>query len=260
MLVNSRRLLSMLLVCSVLVPLTIPQLANGQTLTETSTQYSTSNLVTIVHSTIETTATSMLPVRYELTPFGYSYQTGSFSLSQMDTGLVSRSSGWEDYPCLYYDYFLLNATAGHEIRVHFELSEKWQSIDFFILSSSEFRHFGNCGHGNWSWELHTFASSYDFNWPVPESGVYAFLFLSREFYGGSINITAQDYSTTTQSSTEILTTTKTYTLQSYQIALSTLTSMSSQPSTTEYYYAAIILIVILAFTVGFILLRTKRPR
>jgi len=259
-LVNSRRLLNLLLVCSVLIPLALPQLTSGQTVTETSIQYFTSSSATTVYSTIETTSTSTLPIHYELTPSDYSYQTGTFSLNQMDTTLVRISIGWEDFPCLYYDYFLLNATAGHEIRGHFELTERSRSIHFFILSYSQLQHFGNCGNGNWNWDLHTFASSYDLDWVVPKSGVYAFLFLSREFYGGSIQITAQDYSTTLQTSTETLTTTTTYTLQSSQITLSTITSVSPQPPSTEYYSAALILIVILAFTVAFIILRMKRLR
>jgi hypothetical protein len=156
-------------------------------------------------------------MHYESTPFDYNYQTNSFSLNQMDTKPLPMDFDWGDYPCLYYDYFLFNAAAGHEIRGHFDLTEEGRSIHFFILSSSQLRHFGNCGYGNWSWDVHVFASSYDFDWVVPKSGVYVFLFASREFYGGSIYITAQDYSTTLQSSTETFTATTSYTLQSNQI-------------------------------------------
>jgi hypothetical protein len=221
-------------------------------------QYFTSNSVTTVYSTIEAASTITLPMQYELTPFDYSYQTGSFSLNQMDT--IPRDFGLIDYPCLYYDYFLFNATAGHEIHVHFELTENGRSIDFFILSSSQLSNLGYCGYGNWSWDVHTFASSYDLDWVVPKSDVYAFLFLSRGFYGGSIRITAQDYSITLQSSTETSMTTTTYTLQSSQIAFSTLPTLSSQPASTEYYYASFILILIVAFTLAFIIFRMKHHR
>jgi hypothetical protein len=95
---------------------------------------------------------------------------------------------------------------------------------------------------------------------VPKSDRYAFLFLSGGYYGGFISITAEDYSITVQSSTETLMTTATYTLQSNQIALSTLTSSSSEPPPSADYYAALILIVILAVTLGYIMLRVKRRR
>jgi hypothetical protein len=242
------------------MPLTVPQWANGQTVTETSIQYFTSNSVTTFYSAIESTSTSKLPLHYESTPFGYSNQTDSFFLNQMDTIPVRMSFGWEDYPCLYYDYFLFKAAAGHEIRGHFELTETGRSIHFFILSSSQLRHFGNCGNGKWSWDVHVFASSYDFDWIVPKSDAYAFLFLSREFYGSSIHITAQDYSTTLQSSMETFTNATTYTVQSNQIVLSTLTRLSLQPSSMEYYYASFILIVIVALILSFIILRMKRLR
>jgi hypothetical protein len=175
----------------------------------------------------------------------------------MDTIPVMMNFDWEDYPCLYYDYFLFNATAGHEIRGHFELSEKDVRIHFFILSQSQIRNFGNCGNGNWSWEVHAFASSYNFDWMVPESGVYAFMFFSREFYGGSIHLSVQDYNVVSQSLTESFTTSATYTGQSNQIALSTLTSMNTQPSIADYY-PALTVIIILALVVGFVALTIRR--
>jgi len=255
-LVEHRRLISLLLVCSILTLLTVPQRASGQTVTETSIQSLTSTLESTVYSTIQINSTSTLPLRYVSTPYDFSYQTNSFSLYQMDTNPV------QNYPCLYYDSFLFSALAGHEIRGHFQLTEEGTRIHFFILSSSQLRNFGNCGYGNWSWYLHTFASSYDFDWVVPKSAVYVFLFASTQFYGGSIYMTARDYSATPESSTETLTTTATYMLQSSQIALSTLTSVSSQqqPSTENYYYIAIFLIVILIVAGGFLTLKMKRPR
>jgi hypothetical protein len=240
------------------MPFTIPQWANGQTVTETSLQYFTSNVTTTVYSTTETNSTITTSMHYQSTPFDYSYQTNSFSLNQMDT--IPVNFGSEDYPCLYYDYFLFNATAGHEIRGHFELSEKGMSIHFFILSSSQLRQFGNCGNGNWSWYVHAFASSYDFDWIVPKSDLYVFLFLSSGFYGGSIRMTAQDYETTVQTATETFTTTTTYMLQSNQISLSTLTSVSSQQSPTGYVSAALALIVLLVLILIFIIFRMKRSR
>ena len=193
---NLSRLLTLLLACTILIPLATPFTATGQVVTQTSTQYVTSTQVSTLFSTMQTNSTNTTPLRYLTRPFDYNYTTGSFSLNQMDTVPVQTSFEWQDYPCLYYDYFTFNATAGHEIRGHFSLTENGVGIQFIILSQSQLRNFGNCGNGNWDWELHTFASSYNFDWLVPETGVYAFMFFSRGFYGGAILITAQDYTVT----------------------------------------------------------------
>jgi hypothetical protein len=248
----------MLLACSVLIPLAAPGLVNGQTITETSVETFTSTSAATLYSTIESTTTRIMQVHYMLTPFGYNQQTGSFSLGRTDT---IPHYGIADYACLHYDYFLFNATAGHEIRVHLELSQTGRTMQFFVVSPSQLGLFGNCGSGNWGWEEYAlFTSSYDLDWVVPASGVYAFLFLSGPFYGGTIRITADDYSSNILSSTETSTAAATYTLQSSQIAISTLTTTSPQPSSTQYYYAAIILIIIVALIVAVLLLRTKHPR
>ncbi len=53
-------------------------------------------------------------------------------------------------------------------------------------------------------------------------------------------------------------TTATYTLQSNQIALSTLTSLTSESASTDRYNQALILVVILAFALVFIMFGLKR--
>jgi len=258
-LVSYRTLLSVLLICSILTPLAVSQTVTGQTMTATSTQYLTSTITSTGYSTIQTNSTSTLPLRYETTPFDYNYQTKTFSLNQMDT--IPMQFDFEDYPCLYFDYFVFNATAGHEIRGHFDLTVQGPRLNVFILSHSQFQNFGNCGFGNWRWNLHAFASSYDFDWVVPESGLYVFLFSSREFYGGSVHMTAQDLSTTIQSSTETFMANSDFTYPSYEIVFSTLTSLSSQQSSSAGYdYEALIVVVILVVALGLVFLRMKRRR
>jgi len=206
---------------------------------------------------MQTNFTNTTPLRYLSRPFDYNYTTGSFSLNQMDTVPVQTSFEWQDYPCLYYDYFTFNATAGHEIRGHFSLSENGVGIQFFILNQGQLRNFGNCGNGKWNWELHAFASSYNFDWFVPETDVYAFMFFSRGFYGGSILITAQDYNVTRQTLTESYTSTATYTNQSNLFELSNLTNTTAQTSISDYY-PALALIVIIALVVALVALRLRR--
>lgn len=259
--VSYRILLSVLLICSILTPLTISQTVIGQTMTatSTSTRYFTSSLTSTAYSTFQINSTVTQPLRYEIRPFDYNYETKTFSLNQMDT--IPTQLDFEDYPCLYYDYFVFNATAGHEIRGHFDLSVQGSRLNFFILSRSQFQNFGNCGFGKWTWSLHVFASSFDFNWVVPESGLYVFLFSLREFYGGTIHLTTQDLSTTIQSSTETFTATSNLTYASNELVFSTLTTMSSlQSSSTGYGYAALIVAVIVVVALSLAFLRMKRRR
>jgi hypothetical protein len=171
----------------------------------------------------------------------------------------------EDYPCLFFDYFLLNATAGQEIRGHFELNMQDRAVYFFILNQDQLRRFLglNCAYGwNGSSELNVFSASYDLNWVVPVSGVYALLFLSTTFYGGSVYFTAQAYSTTVESSTQTYMTTTVHTLESSQITFSTMspqnvTTMSSQsPSISNL--VPFILIVVIGLVVCLSLLMLQR--
>jgi len=184
-------------------------------------------------------------VRYSLTPFGYSYQTGSFLIDQ--TEFTTRPE--QDYPCLFFDYFLLNATLGEEIRAHFELGMQDRAVYFFILNQEQLRRFFrfNCAYGwDGSSELHVFAPSYNLDWVVPASGVYALMFLSTTFYGGPIYFMAQTYSTTIQSSTQTHTTTTTYTLAGIQITVSTTSpqNVTSQSSSTGSLVPFIVIVII----------------
>ena len=251
--------LVVLLVCSILIPLSFPQLTLGQTVTTENVQYSSTALT--LYSTSQLTATTSQAVRYEVTPYGYNYQTGSFLIDQ--TEFTTRPLG-QDYPCLFFDYFLLNATVGQEFRGHFESSMQGRSVYFFILNQEQLRRFLglNCA-STWdgSSELHVFSGSYDLDWIVPASGVYALLFLSRTFYGGPIYFTAQAYSTTVQSSTHTYTTITTYTLASSQITLPTISPQNvTSQSTSSSYLVPFVLIVMVGLVVCVSLLRRKEKR
>jgi len=242
--------LALLLICSVLVPLGFPQFALGQTITTENVQYSTSQL----------TATTSQPVRYSVTPSGYSYRTGSFLIGQ--TEFTTRPSG-QDYPCLFFDYFLLNATAGQEIRGHFESSMNDRAVYFFILNQEQLRRFlgFNCAY-TWdgSSELHVFSASYDLDWVVPASGVYALMFLSTTFYGGSIDFTAQAYSNTIQSSTQTYTTTTTYTLQSSQITVSTMFPQNVTSRSQSISNLVPFIVIVMIGLVIYLLIRIRKRK
>ena len=227
--------------------------------------------MTTVYSTIQMTATYTQPVRYLLTPPDYNNQTGHFSLFQDEVVFHPIQFGdWEEYACLYYDYFLLNATAGQEIRGRFEVVKSRfeavnRAVDFFILNLNQLRAFkgSRCGNwGDWTSQVHVSASSYDLDWVPPQSGEYALLFLSRDsyfyynFYGSYLTFMAKVYSPTTLSSSVTFTSTRIYTLQSSQIVISTQPNINPASSTNYYFIALVVLVVI--GSVILITLRMKR--
>jgi hypothetical protein len=151
-----------------------------------------------VSSQALTTVTSTPePIHYTSWPYDYDSLTDTFSLGETQTKLLPCCFGdWDTFPCFYYDYFVFNATAGQEINGQFT-TEGGRSVGFYVLDSAQFARFGysGCQVGSWPWDLYAFAPTWDFNWTVPESGLYVFLFLSAPFYGGDIHFTAQTYST-----------------------------------------------------------------
>ena len=261
--VNSRGLLALLLVCSVLIPLTIPQARSQTTTTVTSVQYFTQSQTTIVYSTIQVTTTNALTLRYDGVPYGYVNQTGSFTLGAQFKQMNNRFG--VGGPCLFFEYFLLNVTKGHEIRGHFEAYQrppyavKEAPVQFYILNSDQLGRFKHsyCGwYDDWKGDVYAYASSYNLDWVAPQNGEYAFLFLSSSNYYGTISFTANDYSTIIQSSTVTSTSTRTYTLQNTQLIVSVQPGILQQPSTNYYYLLALIL----ALIIGFIILRLKIKR
>ena len=267
--VNSRVLLTLLIMCSVLMPLTVPETHSQTITTVTSTQYATSSYVTTWYSSIQMTVTSAQSVRYEYTPYGYNDQTCSFSLSQfMETIPRTYDESDVEVPCVYYDYFLLNATRGHEIRGHFEAFNRppyavmAAPVYFYILSLDQLRRFkaSYCGSDRSIWP-YAYASSYDLDWVVQQSGEYALLFVAPDLpYYGTISFTANDYVRTVQSSSITYTTTSTYTLQSVQIAVSTQSNITPQSSTSPYLVPLIVAIVVVAIIIPGLMILRKRMK
>jgi hypothetical protein len=260
----SKTMLSLLLACSVLVTLVTPQLAMSQTVI-TSSQYSASSSTVTAYSTIMTTSTSSQAAQYKLTPSNYDRGTGSFILGYTEEASGSPLSfDVQDYPCLFYDYFLLNATAGHIIRGHFELSMVGRAIDFFILNRGQFYSFthSNCGYGLRSSMLHGYGPSYNMDWVVPESGEYALVFVSRIFYGGYVSYSAEDYAPTAQNetvaytSTSVIENTNLVFLTQTPAVTSSPTSLSSENAFITWLPAA--LIVIAGIVIMGLLLRKRR--
>jgi hypothetical protein len=204
-------------------------------------------------------------------PANYNNKTGSFSLSQVEwlsSGGSSRNGG-ADNGCRYYDYFLINATAGQEIRGHFEVVKSHyeavvRSIDLFILTKDQLQVFEDtrCGNGNWASLMDVSAPSYDLDWIVPQSGEYALLFFSRDsyfyynFYREYLYFEAKVYSSTVQTSYASYTSTRTYTIQSNQTIVSTQSSVNP-PSSTNYYLIVLIIMIIIGL-VGVVTLRIRR--
>jgi len=259
------RSIVLLLVCSVLVLPIIPQ-ANSQTIsTVTNMQSFTSSLATTMYSTSQMTSTSVQPARYNQTPYGYSERTGVFMLNQFKEASGGLRGG-NDVSCLYYDYFLLNAVNGDEIKGHIEAG-KGAPIAFYILNQDQLNRF-NHSYCGWNYDLttgsqvHALSTSYDLDWVVPQNGEYALLFVSPTwYYYDSISIYANVYSTTVQSSSVTITATQSYTLQSSQLIFLTQSSVTQQqPASTSnnYYYAAVLIVIMIALCIGFIIVRMKR--
>ena len=260
------KILTVLLVCSVLVPLTVP-LARSQTVsTVTNMQSFTSSSVTTGGSTFLLTSTSVQSVRFDWTPYGYSERTGLFMLNQfkeMSGGGMRNRGG--DTSCLYYDYFLLNGVQGTEIKGHIE-GGKGAPIIFYILNQDQLNRFNHsyCGWGDWTnagWQVYALSASYDLDWVVPQNGEYALLFISPTwYYYDSISIYAKGYNTMVQNSMTTYTATQSYTVQSSQLISITQSSLTQQPTvtSTNYYYAAVLIAIMIAVCIGFIIFRMKR--
>ena len=257
---------------SFLIPLTLPQVVLSQSLTTaTSIQYFTALRPTTVYSTIQTTNSHAQSPVYLVMPANYNNKTGSFSLSQVEwvsSGSSSRNGG-SDNGCRYYDYFLINATAGQEIRGHFEVVKSHyeavvRSMDIFILTKNQLQVFKDtiCGNGIWPSLMDVSAPSFDLDWIVPQSGEYALLFFSRDpyfyynFYREYLYFEAKVYSSTVQTSSVSYTSTRTYTIQSNQIIVSTIPNTAPPDYTGTYYLVVLIAVIVVVLTVIIVRLRT----
>jgi hypothetical protein len=251
--VNVKVAITLLLVCSILIPLTIPQARTQSTTTTTNVQTLTSSVASTWISTIQRTSTVTQSIHFDVTPYYYNGERDSFTLSQFMIG----SYDW--LYCLYYDYFQLNITKGFEVRGHFETLNQMTPLNFYILNSDQLQRFSRsfCGSGSWAGDLHLYASSSDFDWIAPQSGEYTLLFLTPNWYNGPISFTVKGYVTTVQSSIVTYSTTQTYTSVTSRIIVSTLQGASPPPFSTFYYLPTLVAIIILGCIVSIVLLRKR---
>jgi len=244
----------LLLLSSVLMPLTIPQARTQSTITSTNLQSLTSSVASTWYSTFQRTSTTMQPVHFDVTPYDYNIEKNFFTLNQfMYTGDES------EYYCLYYDYFQLNVSKGFELQGHFETLHQMATLHFYILNSDQIQRFNRsfCGNGNWAGDMHLYASISDFDWVAPQSGLYSLLFLTPLWYNGPISFTVKGYTRTVQSSIVTYATTQTYTAMVSQMIISTLPAAGLQFS-TSYYLPLLIILTIVGCIISVVLLRKRR--
>jgi len=252
-LVNVKVPLILLLLSSVLLPLTIPQARTQSTITSTNVQTLTSSVASTWYSTFQRTSTATQPFHFDVTPYDYNSEKNFFTLNQF------MISGYRNWYCLYYDYFQLNVPKGFEMRGHYETLHQMATLDLYILNSDQLQRFNRsyCGYGNWTADMHLSAPSADFDWIAPQSGNYALLFLTTLWYNGPISFTVNGYITTVQSSIVTYATTQTYMSMVSQIVMSTLPAASL--SSTSYYPLMLIALIIVGCIIITVLL-TKRRR
>jgi hypothetical protein len=221
----------------------------------TIVQQFTSTAVTSVTSSLTSTVITPQNVRYDLTPSGFNNKTGTFILGYSEMGSLFRS----DYLCLMYDYFLLNTTATYEFHIHFQ-TQDGRLIHFLILNADQFNRFNhtNCAYGNFGWTLHVFAPASDQDWVAPQSGEYVLLFLSRQFYGGQIQLSVQASGQAVQTSTSAYTTSRTIVLIGTQMMTSTLPNLTSPVTDNSALIVAAIIITLVAIASAVILKMKRR--
>ena len=254
-----RTTFSILLTCSLLTMLITPRVVSQNVVT--STEVSVTSLTSTMYSTVQTSSLLSQPVHYNLTPSDYDSRTGTFKLSFTESTNTGFIGDFEDYPCLFYDYFLLNATSGHTIHSHFQLSMVGRAITFLILNPQQFWGFehSNCGWGLASSMLHVYAPSSDFDWVVPASGQYALIFATSVFYSGQVYYSAQDYYSVVQSQTSTSTFTSVFGVP--YVALSTPATtqpISSSLGSENEAFSWIPIILILGVGLGIALVLRRR--
>ena len=256
-----KTVINLLLCFALLTTLVVPH-AVGQSVI-TSYQYSMTSLTSTIYSTISTSSQMWTPAQFDLTPGDYNYQTGTFSLSYTEASGARLFQNHEDYPCLFYDYFLLDAKSGHTIRFQIQLSMVERGVDLLILTPSQFWEFqhSNCGWGLKSAILEGIVSFSTVDWTVPVTGQYAVVFATPIFYGGEIFCSAQDSYTAVQTKAATSTITSifevTNTVLSTQPSTQSLTA-SLSPQNSNLNWLLVIAILVGGISIGTVVLLRKR--
>jgi len=256
-----KSIFSLLLLCALLTTLVAPHVV-GQNVV-TSYQHSMTSLTSTIYSTVSTSTQMWKPAQFDLTPSDYDYRTGIFSLSYTEISGAGVFQNLDDYPCLFYDYFLLSAKASHTIRFQIQLSMVDRRVDLLILTPSQFWEFqhSNCGWGLKSSVLGGFVSFSTVDWAVPVTGQYAVVFATPIFYGGQIYCSAQDFFTTVQ--TQAATSTITSIFEVTNTVLTTQPSPQSpttsfSPENSNMNWVPVIVILIVGVLIATALVVRKR--
>jgi len=264
----SKRLVIVLLLVSAFSPLLMAQFVPGQTaVTETSTGFATSTVSGLSQVLAATIVT--LPMNYNRAPPSYNIQSDSFLLDQVKMTihghLEKELNGSplleiDEYPCLYYEYFLFNAVASQQVFVHFEAARVTSfyimnpsQLDFIQETETNYGTYTCAGSwGSWPSPVRTVALSSDLNWTVPHSGQYAFVFAGKDVY--PVSFTAYTLSTSVQSTTQTYATTTTYEVQNIVT-----TMLAQTTSSAQFPFEYLVLIgVAIALVLGLVVIRMKR--
>lgn len=220
-----REVLVFCLLASVIIPILVssPTVISQGLTTVTSLQSATTSYITY------STSTSLLPLQYVHYPDDFDRSTNTFHLTNELQRVVLAPFQKGEYQllrCEFYDYFAFNGIKSELVQG--QLTSGPFAVNFRIMPRAQFDNWGSteyrrCGKP-WTAFVNATASSYSFNWTLPENGEYVFLFDVHSYGGtGLSSVTVQFSAYMVSSSTVAKTVTSTLT----QAVASTATVVSS---------------------------------
>jgi hypothetical protein len=134
-----------------------------------------------------------------------------------------------------------------------------RSLTFLIMNSAQYWSFEHttCFYSPPTSLMQVYAPAFTGSWTVPQTGEYAFVFLSYPFYGGQVNLQAREYAPFTQSGT--VTYTSTSILENTNTIFSTLAPTPTQTGPGSGYTLPLWLPIVLvaAAAAGLVLVLRK---
>ncbi len=248
-----RSFISCLLLTAVIPLLISSALVSSQSLTTvTSLQTITSSFSTY------STSTNLLPLQYAHYPDDYDQTNSSFRLTK-ERARVSEMLEVDTVTCGFYDYFAFKAVDSQEIRG--QLNSNSDSLTFHIMGKTQFddwaMQYWACG------KPPSFANatgaSYSFDWTVPKSGEYVFLFYSTSYSAGvqfsayTVSASPVTYGATT-AFTEALPVTAEVSSTTTQAAQTTAPSQGQ----TISFSGSIVLVALVIVSLAFLVWVTRR--
>lgn len=249
-----RSLLSICLVFSVFALVTPLQGLSQSVSTVGTTLYSSNTSATTMYSTSRYSLTDTAVLQYVHGPYDYDPSTGAFTLGGELTRKIKASSSdpfmiWDQVTCLYYDFFVFHASTSQNLRGHFEAG---RPMNFYIVTVDQLEDFSgsDCGLGSRALYVRMSVFSLDWDWVVPQDGVYGFLLTSHapSANGLPVYFAAQTYNSTLHTATFSYASTTTQVIQYVK------TILSSQASSTVVQSSSPDLILVLLAALGLIIL------